>query len=228
MITNHVSGVSMKLCGKVRRAIAFAATCVVLTAAGGFFPIGAHAGPTYAVVDLDKAYQQSKEKTVQDASLQAYAKALQTAYQGQQQAIMLSREQQEALGKLLIKDVLSDADKAAFKKMMDSSKSDYDKLTALQQKQEKNETLTDQDKLDYQTLAAQAHAGQQTLSEINQAYQQQWEQRNQEAREEVNAKIKEAVTIVAQKQGIQVVFSSQAAVYAATDITKDVVAVINK
>jgi len=228
MITNQVSGAGVKLCGKVRRAIAFAATCLVLTAAGGSFPIAAHAGPTYAIVDLDKAYQQSKEKAAQDVSLQAYAKALQTAYKGQQQAIMLSREQQEALGKLLLKEALSDADKTAFKKMMDSSKSDYDKLTALQQKQEKNQTLTDQEKLDYQTLAAQARAGQQTLSEINQAYQQQWELRNQEAREEVYVKIKEAVSTVAQKQGIQVVFTSQAAVYAATDITKDVVASINK
>jgi Skp family chaperone for outer membrane proteins len=208
--------------------MAFAAIFSVVGVAGAVFPTVSHAGPTYAIVDLDKAYQESKQKTAQDLALEAYAKQLQTAYRKQQDAVMLAAEQQKNLGQLLLKDPQTASDVEQIKTLTASSDADLSKLKALQDKQDKSGTLTDTEKLDYQALSAQARAGQQTLQEINQAYQQQWDLRNQEVRDEITAKIKEAVSTVAQKQGIQVVFSSQAAVYASTDITKDVIAVINK
>lgn len=212
----------------MRRACAFGAAALALGAVGVMLPAVAHAAPAFALVDMDKVYQQSKERAQQDTVLQAYAKSLQSAYQKQQEAIMLTRDQQQSLGQLLVHDTPSVNDTASIQKLMDSSKQDFDKLNALQQKQDKGETLTDQDKLDFSTLKAQFQAGQQTLNDINQSYQQMWEQRNQQVRDEITAKIKDAVATVAQKQNIQVVFTTQSAIYAAVDITKDVVTAMNK
>ncbi|MDR3706898.1 MAG: OmpH family outer membrane protein [Capsulimonadaceae bacterium] len=210
-----------------RMAFVIAAAAVCLAIGSAAAP-AAHAGATFAVVDVDKVFDASKEKAARDQDLQAFAKSIQAAYQQQQQSLMLSREQQKTLGELLLKQSPTDTDKATIKTLTDSSKSDLDQLTNLQQKKEKSQTLTDQDQLDLQRLTAQARAGQQTLSDINQSYQQTWEQRNTDVREAISAKIKEAVASVAQKQGIQVVLTSQVAIFAATDITKDVIAVINK
>jgi Skp family chaperone for outer membrane proteins len=139
---------------------------------------------------------------------------------------MLSATELKSLGNLATKAAPTDSDKAQIQALLAKSKKDSDDLSALQQKKESD--LTDSDKLRLSTLTAQGQAGQQSLSDINQDYRNQLDQKSSELNAQINSHMKDVISQIAAKQGITVVFDSTVAVYASLDITKDVLAILNK
>ena len=179
--------------GIIRRLALGAAAAAVLLTATMAMPKAAFAGPTFASVDMASVFNKSADKAKADAEMQKLGATLQTAFQGQQQAIMLSNTELHTLGQLY-----------------------------------QNPTPTDADKLRLSTLTAQQQAGQQALSDLSSEYHTALDQRSQELNAQINAHMKTIIAQVAAKQGIQVVFDSTVAVYTATDITNDVLALMNK
>ncbi|HEY3332721.1 MAG TPA: OmpH family outer membrane protein [Capsulimonadaceae bacterium] len=184
------------------------------------------AGPMFASVDLALVFNKSNDKAKADIELQKLGQGLQTAFQSQQQGVMLSNTELRTLGQISQKAVQTDSDKASIQQLLAKSKKDADELAALQQKKESD--LTEADKLRLSTLTAQQQAGQQALSDLNGEYRQILDQKSQELNAQINAHMKEVISQVAVKQGISVVFDSTVAVYTAADISKDVLAQLNK
>jgi Skp family chaperone for outer membrane proteins len=224
-LTKTISPAKRAIFSKSRKAIVMAAAILALVCAIGVRP--ALAGPTFASVDLNKLLSQSKAKTAADAELDQMSTELRGVYQQQQQYSMLPVEKIKALGTILAKpSPLSDADKTTETQLFDQSTKDLNELTALQQK--KDTDLTEADRLRIQTLTQESQSAKDALTAIMSDYSNRLNARAQELNQQILQKMKTAIAQVAQKQGIQVVFDSAVALYTSTDITSDVLTVMNK
>ncbi len=226
MVSPTTTTSTIKVKSLVRRASAFALALLAIGTVGLSATKSASADLKFASVDLQKVFSLSKDKATADQDLQKFGGNLQAAFQLQQQGIMLSATELKSLGQLATKTAPTDADKASIQALLAKSKKDADELTALQQKKESD--LTDSDKLKLSTLTAQGQAGQQSLNDINQDYRSQLDQKSQELNGQISAHMKDVIAQVAAKQSITVVFDSTVAVYTSLDITKDVLAILNK
>jgi len=186
------------------------------------------AGPQFASVDQNKVFTSSAEKTRTDAELETQRASLLAVLNTLSTVTILPPEDITRLNKILQKKPaeLTETEKKSKDDLIDKAKSDKAELDALSQK--KLADLSSADQLRVQTLQERSQAGQDTLKEIYKDFSTQLDTQRQQRDQTIAAHMKEAIASVAQKQGISVVFDSAVAVYTSTDITKDVIAAINK
>jgi Skp family chaperone for outer membrane proteins len=183
------------------------------------------AGPQFASVDQNKVFTSSAEKTRTDAELETQRASLLAVLNTLSTVTILPPEDITRLNKILQKKPaeLTETEKKSKDDLIDKAKSDKAALS-----QKKLADLSSADQLRVQTLQERSQAGQDTLKEIYKDFSTQLDTQRQQRDQTIAAHMKEAIASVAQKQGISVVFDSAVAVYTSTDITKDVIAAINK
>ncbi len=212
---------------KRRRILMPAVLVVLLLSFGSTLPTHAappEAGAQFGSVDFQKIESGYTKKGDLDHQIQAFNQKLQTAFHQQMNSAMLTSDQQTELGKLLVKDAPTDADKARITALQAQSTHDAQELATLTQKKD----LTDADHARMTALIQEQTAGQQALQDTGTQYADQVKQENDRLNAQLSDTVKAAIVSVASKRGLDVVFDSNVAIYTRNDITDDVLKVLNK
>jgi Skp family chaperone for outer membrane proteins len=139
-------------------------------------------------------------------------------------AAFLPESELRDLANLYAKEKPADAEKTRISNLEQKASVMGDELTRLQNKA----TPTDPEKVRLAELAGLQQTGRTTLQTIQQEFQKRLSDREVEIRRKVANDVKAAIAKVAQEKNLAVVFDSQIAVYAANDITGDVVKQLNR
>ncbi len=180
-------------------------------------------GIVFGSVDIQKVLAGYTKKTTSETAFQVVVSGYQSALQVQQANTMLAAPEQQQLGSLLLKTNRTPADDAQIKTLETKSQSDASELIALQQKA----SPTDADRARLAVLTQEQQNGQQVLQTVADSYKQAIDQRNQQVSDAITAEIRAAVAAVAQQRGLTVVFDSSVAIYAANDVTPQVLTRLN-
>lgn len=187
-------------------------------------PVWAQGGAEqFGSVDMQKVAAAYTKSTTSEATMKGLHDQLLLVYSTQAANPMLSSDQQTQLGNLLLKASPTDADKAQIQSLEAQSQKDAQALAALQQQKE----LTDSDRAQLAALTAEQQAGAQALQGVQDDYQQRMQQENDQLVQEISDDIRAAVAAVAKQKGLSLVFSSDAVIYSANDITQAVIAKLN-
>lgn len=180
--------------------------------------------PVIGSVDINKLQTQSSRKERYDAELHALADRLDTAFQQQAKALILTSGDQAELGTLLTNPHPTDPDRARITALETKADQLAQQLVALQQK--KDPTPADTAQLGQ--LNDQNVAGQKIVQDIGAGYQARLKKLSDDDNAAFTASVKEAIAAAARERGLTVVFTSDIAVYTTNDITEDVIKRINK
>lgn len=210
--------------GSHSAAILAALFCLAHAASAASAPAPAAGG--FASVDVAKVLAGASAQKDAEAKMSAYKDQYQNAFDTLKANVMLDSGDMTQLSKLLVEDAASDADKQTITQLEAKAAADAKALSDLQAKPDAQQTPDDKTKLN--TLTQEYEAGQEALQGIQQTYQDDLQQEGQTLSDTVTKAMRAAVAKVAQKQGIAVVFDSQVALYAATDLTDAVAAEMAK
>lgn len=196
---------------------------VALAASVALFapPAFAQAGEQYGSVDMQKVAAAYNKSSASEDQMKALHDQLLQVYGTQEANPMLTTQQQQQLGNLLLKPNPTDADRAQIQALEAQSQKDSQALAALQQKKD----YTDDDRAQLAALTTEQQAGAQALQAVQDDYQQRMQQENDKLVQQISDDIRASVAAVAKQKGLTLVFSSDAVVYSANDITQ---AVINR
>lgn len=210
----------------VAKKSAFALVAAILAA--GIFataqPVSAQAGTEqFGSVDMQKVAAAYNKSTTSESQMKGLHDQLLQVYSTQAANPMLNVDQQTQLGNLLLKANPTDADKAQIQTLESQSQKDSQALAALQQQK----TLSDSDRAQLASLTAEQQTGAQALQTVQDDYQQRMQQENDQLVQQISDDIRAAVAAVAKQKGLTLVFSSDAVIYSANDITQTVIAKLN-
>jgi Skp family chaperone for outer membrane proteins len=184
-------------------------------------------GTLFATVDIQKISDGYKEKI----DLETKFRDMQTQWEAKlsrrDNMPLLSEDEQKQLDAIYAKGAgMSDADKATAKTLTDKAKSLNDELVALRQK--KDADLTPADKTRLTQLEGMISAASEQLNSMKDQMNTALHQFDTDNSDLLAKNIRAAVAKVAQQKGISIVFNSQVALYAGTDITQPVLDALNK
>lgn len=203
-------------------------TLLVSAAAGSGSAVWAqnNAAATFASVDMQRVLTESKAR---QQSAQEFG-ALQQNLQGvlrrleQGSARFLSDAEIRDLVRLYENQKPTDADK----KRIGDLEQKGDLAAAQLRRLEQIASPDDAQRKQFADLNQSQQKGAETLQTVLGDYQKRLGEREREIQTKLEANIRTAIAQVAKEKGIVVVFPSQVALYAANDITADVLKVLNK
>lgn len=196
--------------------VALAALTVALTMVA---PVRAQA-PAFGVVDVQRCVEESKVNIASAQQFQGMQTALNQVLDRLQRgggAFLAAAEIKELAG-LYEKAQATDAEK---KRILELEGKADQKSGALK-RLETTPNLNDEQKKQLEDLTGAQQAGIQSLQELQQEFQKRLQEKNRELSRKVEAEIRVAIAKVAKDKGLTLVFSTETVLYAAVDITEDV------
>jgi Skp family chaperone for outer membrane proteins len=204
-------------------------SCVVACIVAAMAASGEQAGKTsatFATVDIQKVNAQFKAMQLAVANMQEMQAKFSARLQRRQGMVFLTKEEHDQLDAAVEKKPQADADKAAVKQLQDKAsqlKGEYDTLA---QKPDKDLTADDRQRIKDKQAAIQK-AGQdfeKTRDDLN----NQLKSFDSDNTDSLDKQLRAAVKKVAEQKGYTIVFNSQIALYAGTDISEAVIGELNK
>jgi len=186
--------------------------------------VGFQGDAKIGVVDASKVFNDSDYTKSQMDGLRALLQSRQDMLDFVEVNKTFTAEDATSYHDLCTKENPSAADKATLDGIKKKVQAANDRLKALQQKQ----TLTTQEKLDLDQLSTETQTMGDTLAKWKQDAQAELETKRQDVNTTGTSKVKDAVKQVASSQGYALVFSDQAAIYGANDLTDAALKVMNK
>lgn len=180
----------------------------------------------FGTVDFKKLSADYKAKDQVETTLKKMQAQFQARLSRRDNMPLLSEDEQAQLDKLYEKDPQTDADKAKIKEIEDKAKAASDEIQKLSQK--KDTELTDAEKKKLQDTGAKIKEAQQKFATLKDDLSQQFDRFGTSQQDDLMKNIKSAIAKVAEQKGLSIVFSSDVALYAGTDITPQVVSELNK
>ncbi len=207
-------------------------TPLVLSLLGGvtatlLTPVPAHAQQQFGIVDFQSCAAQSKLKKELDGQFDSYRKSMLTFFNRLKEgnAIFLTKAEMAELSAIYEK-----ADKATaaettraadLQKKADQSAGTLNRLASTAQ-------LKDDEKKELERLSSVQNEGIPLLNDIGADYERRIKDKGDTFENQLEKAVKEAVKKVAQEKSLALVFNSNVVIYAATDITEDVVKILQK
>lgn len=180
----------------------------------------------FGTVDFKKLSADYKAKDQVENKLKAMQAQFQARLSRRDNMPLLSDDDQKTLDSLYEKDNQTDADKAKVKEIEDRAKKASDDIQALSQK--KDTELTDAEKKKLQETGTKIKDAQQKFAAMKDDLSQQFDRFGTAQQDDLMKSIRAAIAKVAEQKGLSIVFSSDVALYAGTDITPQVVTELNK
>ena len=183
-------------------------------------------GSTFAIVDFAKISNGYKEK----ANVEAELKALQVKYDAQlarrDGMPFASEDDLKILDDLYEKPNRSDADNAKIKDIETKANAKRDEIQVLRQKPDNQ--LKDDEKAKLTEAEKIFRDAQTRFTALKDNLTKQINSYGQTNSDKLMTKIKASIAKVAEQKGVAIVFNSEVALYAGTDITEPVIAEVNK
>lgn len=206
------------------------ALCVVLCIA---FAVGANGqaqktGPTFAIVDVQKVTSEYKDMKVAQSDLVAMQTRFQARLSRRENMPFLTEEEQKLLDDTAEKPPASRvaADEAKIKELTEKGQkltSDYE---ALRQKPDKD--LTEADRTRIKETEGALLKQRQQLSAFKEQLDNQFKEFGSTNQERLTKVFRGVVAKIAEQKAVSIVFDSQFALFAGTDLTASVIAELNK
>lgn len=186
----------------------------------------AQAQGQFAIVNFRKCATESKFKQELDAKFAELRKRLEGVFQKLKDAnaVFLSAAEIKELAGLYEKAQPADAEK----KRVETLQQIADQRAGAARRLDNTATLTDEQKKELEKLAQMQQDGAAALQEVGTDYQKRVEGQGADFEEQLAAKVKDAVASVAKEKNLLIVFDSNVVVYAAADITPDVIKILQK
>lgn len=190
-------------------------------------PTAAHAQQQFGIVDFQECAKQSKLKKSLDEQFDGFKRSMLSVFNKLKEgnAIFLSKQEMTELAAIHEKgDKASAAEKTRatdLQKKADQSAGTITRLVGLAQ-------LSDTEKKELERLNALQNEGIPLLNEIGADYEKRITEKGTDFENQLEKAVKDAVKKVAQEKNLALVFNANVVIYAATDITEDVVKVLQK
>jgi Skp family chaperone for outer membrane proteins len=180
----------------------------------------------FGTVDFKKLSTDYKQKDQVEGTLKKMQAQFLARLSRRDNMPLLTEEEQKQLDSLYEKDNPTDADKAKIKEIEDKAKAASDEIQKLSQK--KDTELTDAEKKRLQDTGQKIKDAQAKFATLKEDLSQQFDRFGTAQQDDLMKNIKAAIAKVAEQKGLSIVFSSDVALYAGTDITPQVVTELNK
>jgi Skp family chaperone for outer membrane proteins len=205
---------------------------VALTLLGGIClpaltPTAAHAQQQFGIVDFQLCAAQSKLKKDLDGQFEQYRRGMLAVFNRLKEgnAIFLNKQEMTELAAIYDKaDKATPAENtraADLQKKADQSAGTLTRLAGLS-------TLKDDEKKELERLNTLQNEGIPLLNEIGAEYERRIKEKGENFEDQLEKAVKGAVKKVAQEKSLAMVFNANVVIYAATDITDDVVKILQK
>ena len=191
-------------------------------------PAPAQAQQQFGIVDFQSCAAQSKLKKDLDGQFDLYRRAMLTVFNRLKEgnAIFLTKAEMTELSGIYEKaDKASAAETARatdLQKKADQSAGTLNRLAGTAG------TLKDDEKKELERLSGVQNEGIPILNEIGADYERRIKEKGDGFENQLEKAVKEAVKKVAQEKSLALVFNANVVIYAATDITEDVVKILQK
>jgi len=183
-------------------------------------------GTGFATVDFKKLSNGYKAREAVDAELKTMQKQYEDKLQRRNNMPFLTEDEQKQLDALYEKTPVSDADKTKIAAIENKAKAKSDEIQALRQKPEKDLTAADKATLSAADKVFQEAQGK--FTSLKEDLANQLSQYGNNKSEDLMKKVRATIGKVAESKGVAVVFNSDVALYAGTDLTDAVLAELNK
>jgi len=183
-------------------------------------------GGVFGTVDFKKLSTDYKAKDAIEAKLKNMQAQFQARLSRRDNMPLLTEDEQKQLDGLHEKDPQNDGDKAKIKEIEGRAKAASDEVQLLSQK--KDNELNDAEKKKLQETGQKIKDAQQRFAALKEDLSQQFDRFGTAQQDELMKNIRAAITKVAEQKGLSIVFSTDVALYAGTDITPQVVTELNK
>ena len=205
---------------------------VALTLLGGvgipaLTPAPAHAQQQFGIVDFQECAKQSKLKKDLDGQFETFKRSMLGDFNRLKEgnAIFLTKQEMTELAAIYEKgDKTTPAEKtraADLQKKADQSAGTLNRLGGQQQ-------LKDDEKKELERLNTLQNEGIPILNEIGADYERRITEKGTNFETQLEKIVKDAVKKVAQEKNLALIFNANVVIYAATDITEDVVKLLQK
>jgi Skp family chaperone for outer membrane proteins len=194
---------------------------------GAMFGMGFQAtAPKFAVVDMQKVFSDADFTASGSTELQEYAKPRIAVLQFLRQNLPMSPDDARKYAELSQRPLRNASDDIEIKRIEADAQSATSNRNALLVKPEAS--LTADDHKQMQDFSSRAQQNQAYGQQLEEKMGQDIDQKKLELHDKAMEQVRKTVGDVAKKQGYSVVFSSDAAPYAANDITPDALKVVKK
>jgi Skp family chaperone for outer membrane proteins len=182
--------------------------------------------PNFGSVNLQRVVQESKGNKTDADDFRKYAEGLDQTLKrlASGGARFLSEAEIKELATLYLKPMPTQAEKTRIGDLEDKGTLAGNKKKRL----ESTPTPSEADKKDFADLTTAEEKGIQTLRALQADYTKLLENRDEELGKKLEGEVRTAVAKVAKDRGLTVVFNNTTVVYAATDVTDDVIKAMNK
>jgi Skp family chaperone for outer membrane proteins len=190
-------------------------------------PAPAHAQQQFGIVDFQECAKQSKLKKDLDGQFDSFKRSMLGVFTKLKEgnAIFLTKQEMNELAAIYEKGEKSTpAEKmraADLQKKADQSAGTITRLGGQAQ-------LNDMEKKELERLNTLQNEGIPLLNEIGAEYEKRITDKGAEFENQLEKVVKDAVKKVAQEKNLALIFNANVVIYAATDITEDVVKVLQK
>jgi Skp family chaperone for outer membrane proteins len=190
-------------------------------------PTAACAQQQFGIVDFQECAKQSKLKKDLDGQFDAYKRGMLGVFNKLKEgnAIFLTKAEMGELAGIYEKgDKATAAEKtraADLQKKADQSAGTITRLGGQAQ-------LSDAEKKELERLSALQNEGIPLLNEIGADYEKRITDKGTDFENQLEKAVKDAVKKVAQEKSLALIFNANVVIYAATDITEDVVKILQK
>lgn len=180
----------------------------------------------FGTVDFKKLSADYKAKEQVEGKLKSMQAQFQARLSRRDNMPLLSEEEQKQLDSFYEKEPRADADNAKIKEIENKAKTASDEIQALSQK--KDTDLSDAEKKKLQDTGQRIKDAQQRFAAMKEDLSGQFDRFGSGEQDALMKNIRAAIAKVAEQKGLSIVFSSDVALYAGTDITPQVVTELNK
>jgi Skp family chaperone for outer membrane proteins len=183
---------------------------------------------TFATVDLVKLQQEFKAKAAVEGEIASMQGRLERALQRRDAMPLLTEEEHKELDQLVDKDISArnDKEKKRIEEITTKGNTLSLEATKLRQRDQKDLSEADKKKINENEQAAQKTLG--VINSLRDDGTNKLKQFINTNSETLMAQIRKAVGKIAEQKNISLVFNSEVALYAGTDITPQVVTELNK
>ncbi len=178
---------------------------------------------SFGAVDVDKVREESAPAKAMQGQLQALFTKLQSLLEWRGAHLLLEDTEAAEYISTMMEDKPADAQKAKADELAKKATELNNTLSALRQKN----PLSDQEKAELQRLSDLEKKSKENLGEFNRVLSQRFAERRDELSEEFAKDVLVAVEAVAKERKLALVFNKSSVLYAAVDITADVIKKLN-
>ncbi|MBB6051888.1 OmpH family outer membrane protein [Armatimonas rosea] len=190
-------------------------------------PTPAHAQQQFGIVDFQECAKQSKLKKDLDGQFDSFKRSMLGIFTKLKEgnAIFLTKQEMGELAAIYEKgDKATPAEKMRAADLQKKADQSAGTITRLSQQAQ----LKDDEKKELERLNTLQNEGIPLLNEIGAEYEKRITEKGTDFENQLEKAVKDAVKKVAQEKSLALVFNANVVIYAATDITEDVVKLLQK